>query len=400
MAIFPLDQACVSDPFNFPQQDLLRYAHLVGAAVDRIGRSGQLILGDRELLPSHTAYATAAAVLRLEARPVFVDLEPGRSVLSAAHLDQRLSSAESASGQGPFRAAIAVHLYGEACDLDALLEVCDRHRIALIEDCAQACGTLYRQRAVGTWGHFAAFSFYPTKNLAAFGDGGALVVNRPEAIEPARRSRFYGWDDQRQAVQFGVNSRLDELQAWVLLGKLADLAEQIAQRRQVAAWYGELLAQLPLTLPGDGADWQHSYHLHVVRLDPADRERLLVDGKRRGLPLALHYALGCHQHPYVVERFGPQPALPETERRLAEILTLPLHPYLERSSVESVALPLRELLSDAAPAPCSAPLPPRRPHEARPFAGDPPLPQPQQCGRTGQPPGGAAGRRRLGGDLR
>ncbi len=397
----------MSDPFNFPQQDLLRYAQLVGDAVERIAQSGQLILGDgvrqfeaafatwlgagtraqqvigvangtdalelalraagvaagdRVLLPSHTAYATAAAVLRLEARPVFVDLEPGRSVLSAAHLDQLLCSADRASGQGPFRAAIAVHLYGEACNLEELLAVCDRHGIALIEDCAQACGTLYRQRAVGTWGHFAAFSFYPTKNLAAFGDGGALVVNRPEAIEPARRSRFYGWDDQRRAVQFGVNSRLDELQAWVLLGKLAHLPEQIAQRRQVAAWYGELLAQLPLTLPGDGADWRHSYHLHVVRLEPADRERLLVEGKRRGLPLALHYALGCHQHPYVMERFGTQPALPETERRLAEILTLPLHPYLEWASVESVALTLRQILtdSDAAPAPWSAPLPPRQ----------------------------------------
>jgi len=193
----------MSDPFNFPQQDLLRHGHLVSAAVERITASGQVILaegvrrfeaafaawlgldpqqvigvangtdalelalrtagvapGERVLLPSHTAYATAAAVLRLEARPVFVDLEPGRSVLSAAHLEHLLHcDAGGQAGAGPFRAVIAVHLYGEACDLAALTSLCGRHGLALIEDCAQACGTTYRQKPVGSWGDFAAFSF-------------------------------------------------------------------------------------------------------------------------------------------------------------------------------------------------------------------------------------------------
>lgn len=397
----------MSDPFNFPQQDLLRHGHLVADAVERMTASGQVILaagvrqfeaafaawlgpdceprqvigvangtdalelalraagvapGERVLLPSHTAYATAAAVLRLGARPVFVDLEPQRSVLSVAHLEHLLSSeGPDAGGDGPFRAVIAVHLYGEACDLASLLRVCDQHGLALIEDCAQACGTTYRQRPVGSWGHFAAFSFYPTKNLAAFGDGGALVVNRPEAIDAARRSRFYGWDEQRRAVQFGVNSRLDELQAWVLLGKLGELAAQIAQRRAVAAWYAELLSGLPLGLPGDGTDWLHSYHLHVIRLEPDLRQRVLEEGVRQRLPFSLHYALACHQNPYVRERFGEQPPLPETERRLAEILTLPLHPYLPRASVEAVATGLAELIGGAArgsdPSPPAAPSP-------------------------------------------
>ncbi len=378
----------MSDPFNFPQQELLRYHDVLLEAVERITASGQVILGegvrqfemgfsqwlgsgcaseqvigvangtdalelalraagvapgDRVLLPAHTAYATTAAVLRLEAKPVFVDLEPGRSVLSPAHLCHRL--AEKCADGGPFRAVIAVHLYGEACDLAALQAICSDHGLALIEDCAQACGTTYRGQAVGTWGDFAAFSFYPTKNLAAFGDGGVLVVNRPDAVEGARRSRFYGWDRERQAVQFGVNSRLDELQAWVLLGKLQDLEAQIAQRRAVAAWYRDLLADTTLTLPEDGADWRHSYHLYVVRLrDPSRRPEILREAQRQGVPLALHYALACHQHAYVRERFGRQPPLPETERRLADILTLPLHPYLPRSKVEEVACLLRPLL--------------------------------------------------------
>lgn len=384
----------MSDPFNFPQQDLLRHGHLVTDALERMTASGQVILadgvrrfeaafadwlgagceprqvigvangtdalelalraagvatGDRVLMPSHTAYATAAAVLRLGARPVFVDLEPERSVLSLTHLEQLLGSGGAAApGDGPIRAVIAVHLYGEACDLQALLALCERHGLALIEDCAQACGTVYRDRPVGSWGHFAAFSFYPTKNLAAFGDGGLLVVNRPEAIEPARRSRFYGWDGERRAVQFGVNSRLDELQAWVLLGKLADLPAQIAQRRAVAGWYRELLQDLPLTLPIDGPDWRHSYHLHVIRLNPELRRHVLSEGLQQRLPLSLHYALACHQHPYAIERFGPQPPLPETERRLGEILTLPLHPWLPRQSVEQVAAGVRDLILTAA----------------------------------------------------
>lgn len=382
----------MSDPFNFPQQELLRYRPLLLQAVERLTESGQVILGegvrrfeaglahwlgsgceaaqvigvasgtdalelalraagvqpgDRVLLPSHTAYATTAAVLRLEAEPVFVDLEVGRSVVSAAHLRHRLE--ESRPGRaagGPFRAVIAVHLYGEACDLAALQEICSHHGLALIEDCAQSCGTTYRDRAVGTWGDFAAFSFYPTKNLAAFGDGGALVVNRPEALEGARRSRFYGWNPAREAVQFGVNSRLDEVQAWVLLGKLQDLTAQIEGRRQVASWYRSLLADTALTLPEDGTDWRHSYHLHVVRLaDPALRPHLLREGQRQGVPLALHYALACHQHAYVKQRFGPQEPLPETERRVEEILTLPLHPYLSSSQVEGVARFLRPLLT-------------------------------------------------------
>jgi dTDP-4-amino-4,6-dideoxygalactose transaminase len=383
----------MSDPFNFPQQELLRYGHLVEQGLERLTSSGQVILGagvsqfeaafaawlgsncrpeqvigvangtdalelalraagvgpgDRVLLSSHTAYATAAAVLRLEARPVFVDLEPGRSVLSPAHLAELLA-AEPPQGEGRFKAVIAVHLYGEACDLEALLPICHRHGLALIEDCAQACGTTYRDRAVGTWGDFAAFSIYPTKNLAAFGDGGALVVNRPEAVEAARRSRVYGWDPERQAVQFGVNSRLDELQAWVLLGKLADLNAQIEQRRAVAAWYGPLLGDgdgAPL-LPGDGADWRHSYHLYVIRLDPARRDQVLQEGRRQGLPLSLHYPLACHQRPYLVKRFGPLPALPETERRVKEILTLPLHPHLPRENVEQVGRAVAALVAGA-----------------------------------------------------
>jgi aminotransferase EvaB len=379
------------DPFNFPQQDLHRHGALVTEAIERMRSSGQLILGDgvkrfeeafaawlaqertpptvvgvangtdalelalsgcgvgpgdRVVMPAHTAYATTAAVLRVGAVPLFADIAATGHGIAVDHVRQLLQE----PGPRP-RALIAVHLYGESCDLTGLQSLCDDEGLDLIEDCAQACGTLYRGKPVGTWGRFAAFSFYPTKNLAAIDDGGALVVNRPEDVEAAQRSRFYGWDDRRQAVQFGVNSRLDELQAWVLLGKLDHLHSQIADRRQVARWYRERLQHLAgegVVLPADGPDWEHSHHLYVIQLPADQRDRLLEQGRSMGLPLAVHYPLACHQQPHVLERFGPQARLPRTEERLGRILSLPLHPYLNERHIDDVCTSFLALFSRVA----------------------------------------------------
>lgn len=384
------------NPYNFPQLEVIRYGHLLSEALQRIQASGDLILGegvrsferafaawlspnltadqvlgvangtdalelalrssgvgigDRVILPSHTAYATLAAVLRLGAVPLFVDLEPGRPVLSVSHLRQILAGAfERDSGNTPLsatiKAVVAVHLYGESCDLSVLTEICHHYGLSLIEDCAQACGTLYLDRPVGSWGRFAAFSFYPTKNLAAFGDGGALVVNWAGDVDAVRRSRFYGWDSDRRAVQFGVNSRLDELQAWVLLGKLADLPQHIYQRRRIARIYSERLSGRA-TLPADGDDWRHSYHLFVIQVPAGQRDLLLRSSKDCGVPLGVHYPVACHQQPYVIERFGPSKGLTETERRVSEVLSLPLHPYMQEEQVAAVCECVQSLLPAA-----------------------------------------------------
>lgn len=382
------------DPFNLPQQDLIHNGSLLTSALERMRAAGQVILGegvagferrfaawlagpeappavvgvangtdalelalrgcgveagDTVLLPSHTAYATLAAVLRLGAVPRFLDIAEDSATLDLAPLEAMLEA------PGPkARALIAVHLYGEACPLAPLAALCDRHGIDLIEDCAQACGTLYRGRPVGLWGRFAAFSFYPTKNLAAFGDGGALVINRPDDEDPARRGRFYGWDGERRAVQFGVNSRLDELQAWVLHDKLPDLAAQIAVRRQLAEEYRRQLQPLQaagllppgdgLVLPSDGADWQHSYHLYVIQLPAPLRTALLEQARQARIPLGVHYREACHQQPHVLAHFGPIPPLPCTEARLPRLLSLPLHPYLQPQQVAQVCHWLRGAL--------------------------------------------------------
>ena len=374
------------DPFNFPQQEAWRDRHLLRRAQRRLIRSGQTILGpgvaafeaafatwldrdlspehvvgvasgtdalelalracgveagDRVALPAHTAYATLAAVLRLQARPVFVDLAPTGAVLCPDHLQTLLSQAVE-----PIRAVIAVHLYGEVCDLTTLVALCDRYGTSLIEDCAQACGSRHGTKSVGLQGRFACFSFYPTKNLAALGDGGAVLVNRRDDVTTLRRLRFYGWNGEREAVQMGVNSRLDELQAWLLRDKLPQLNRRLAQRRQVAQWYRQALEGLPaLQLPHDGEHGRHSYHLYVVRLPAAIRDQALGACRGAGLPVGLHYPLACHQHTHVIQRFGRSWSLPRTEALLPTILSLPLHPDLPRREVRRLAAVLEPLLA-------------------------------------------------------
>lgn len=376
------------DPYSFPQQEAWRYRRALRHSEQKIVASGQVILGpgvaafeaafaawidpalapesaigvangtdalelalwaagvrsgDVVALPSHTAYATLAAVLRLGGQPLFIDLAGERPVLCPEALEQAIAACPR-----PVRAVIAVHLYGESCDLGRLSALCERLAIPLIEDCAQACGTLYNGQPVGRHGRFACFSFYPTKNLAACGDGGAVVARCPDDAEHLRRLRFYGWDASRQAVQFGVNSRLDELQAWLLAAKLNDLERRIAQRRQVAEWYRQELEGLPdLRLPGDGEGWRHSYHLYVVQLPAARRDQALAACRVAGIPAGLHYPLACHQHAYVGERFGMRWSLPRTETLLPRILSLPLHPYLPRRQVRQVARALRQALVES-----------------------------------------------------
>lgn len=203
-------------------------------------------------------------------------------------------------------------------------------------------------------GDFAAFSFYPTKNLAALGDGGMLVIGKQaEAalLAKARRMRLYGWNDRREAVQFGANSRLDEVQAWILSGKLADLDEKIKARRRLAQKYREHLSswvgEMGITLPEEGRNWSHSYHLYVITVDPAKRQEILAKGASAGIPYAVHYPLACHQHSYIAQQPGVlQHPLPHSERLADSVLSLPLNPYLTDEDVHTVSRHLHSVLAD------------------------------------------------------
>jgi dTDP-4-amino-4,6-dideoxygalactose transaminase len=372
----------LQDRINFPQKDTKFHQSLIDDALQSIINSGQLILGpgvkqfesdfakwlshdieavhcigvgngtdaielalraagiqagDHVALPSHTAYATVAAVLRVAAIPIFIDVQSDRPVISAETLAHTLSICKSV------KAVIAVHLYGEVCDLESIQSLCNLNHLTLIEDCAQATGSLYRNHRVGTFGDFAAFSFYPTKNLGAMGDGGMLVVNpriHQNQLEIARQMRFYGWNDNREAIHFGVNSRLDEFQALLLSGKLHNLDLQIERRRELAALYNSelepYLGNQIIDLPSDQEHWNHSYHLYVIQLQPSLRNKLMEASKQAEIPLGLHYSLPCHKHPYIVNNYPSFHPLPNTETIVQQILTLPLNPYLKAKDIRKV----------------------------------------------------------------
>ncbi len=372
----------LQDRINFPQKDAKFYHDLIDDALQSIINTGQLILGpgvkkfesdfakwlshdieavhcigvgngtdalelalraagiqagDHVALPSHTAYATVAAVLRVAAIPIFIDVRRDRPVISAETLAHTLSICKN------IKAVIAVHLYGEVCDLESIQALCYQNHLTLIEDCAQATGSLYRNHRVGTFGDFAAFSFYPAKNLGAMGDGGMLIVNpriNQNQLEIARQIRFYGWNDNREAVSFGVNSRLDEFQALLLCGKLHNLDLQIERRRELAAlYYSELepyLGNQIIDLPSDQDGWNHSYHLYVIQLQPNLRNKLMQASKQAEIPLSLHYALPCHKHQYIVNNYPSYHSLPNTETIVEQILTLPLNPYLKSKDIKKV----------------------------------------------------------------
>src|SRR5439155_5841738 len=216
-----------------------------------------------------------------------------------------------------------------------------RHGLPVIEDCAQAHGATIGGQPAGSLGACGCFSFYPTKNLGALGDGGAIVTGDAALAEKLRRLRQYGWERKYYSVEpGGVNSRLDELQAALLAAKLPHVAAWNCARREQAGWYDELLRDLPLGLPQ--ADDGHVYHLYVVR--SAARDQLQAALRERGVATDIQYPLPAHLQPSYTQFGPPAGALPVTERLAREVLSLPIYPELTRAEVETVAEAVREAL--------------------------------------------------------
>jgi dTDP-4-amino-4,6-dideoxygalactose transaminase len=288
--------------------------------------------GDEVITVSHTAVATAAAILAAGATPVLVDVEEVCMTLDPAALDATVTPRS--------KAVIAVHLYGQAADLDPIVGFARRHRLAVIEDCAQASGGRYRRRRLGSIGDIGCFSFYPTKNLGAIGDGGVVLTREPKIAERVRRLRQYGWDDARQTHEAGLNSRLDPLQAAILQAKLPHLDTDNARRSTIAQRYERGLRGLPITIPKQRADAQHVYHLYVIAC--AERDALMAYLSERQIGCAVHYPVPVHhQRGYAERVILPPGGLPMTERICRQILSLPLYPELSDADVEKVIAAVR-----------------------------------------------------------
>lgn len=281
--------------------------------------------GDEVITVAHTAVATVAAIELTGAKIIFADICPDSFAIDPESVRRAVTPKT--------KAIVAVHIYGQAVELDSIFEIARGNGIKVIEDCAQAHGATYKGKPVGSMGDFGCFSFYPTKNLGAVGDGGMVVTQNPELAEKARLLREYGWKERYVSLLAGWNSRLDELQAAILRVKLKYLSEDNERRRQIAKIYTDKLSNTELRLPLELSNRKHVYHLYVVRTK--HRDKLLAHLKERDVQGAIHYPLPIHKQPAYQQAFSPS-TLPVTELAAKEVLSFPMYPELTDSEVRQV----------------------------------------------------------------
>jgi dTDP-4-amino-4,6-dideoxygalactose transaminase len=312
-----------------------RHAVSVGNGTDAITLAlVALGLGpDDEVITSPLSAAfTSLAISRLGARPVHADVEPDTLTLSAEAIARCLTKKT--------RAIVPVHLYGNACDLDGILELAERHDLEVIEDACQAHGARLSGRALGTFGRAGAFSFYPTKNLGALGDGGMIVTDDKELAERLRRLRNGGQSTRYVHADVGFNSRLDEVQAAILRAKLPYLAAANERRRELAFLYHAGLREAPVEFVAvrDGCD--SARHLFVVRTN--EREGLAEHLKALGIQTLVHYPIPTHLQPAYARLGQSEGSCPVAEVAAKEVLSLPLYPGLATTVVDRVTAAVRE----------------------------------------------------------
>jgi dTDP-4-amino-4,6-dideoxygalactose transaminase len=282
--------------------------------------------GDEVIAPSHTAGPSVAAIHALSATPVFVDVDYDTACLDAALVAAAISAKT--------KAILAVHLYGHPVQLDEMARLAATHSIALIEDCAQAQGATFSGKPVGSTGTFGCFSFYPTKNLGALGDGGAVTGSR-QGIELVRKLRTYGWNTpQYSELPFGRCSRLDELQAGYLNVRLPGLAQDVAARRRIAQVYRDRMSELPIDLPVERPGCGHAYHLFVIKSDR--RDALKHHLQEAGIMTGLHYPFPAHLQPGLSANARTAGSLDVTLRLQERILSLPMFATMSEAEVERV----------------------------------------------------------------
>ncbi len=312
--------------------------------------------GDEVIIPANTFIATALSVLHTGATPVLVEYDPTTYNIDPACVERAVTTHT--------KAIVPVHLYGQPAEMDTLESVAVKHGLYLVEDAAQAHGARYHQRRCGSLGHAAAFSFYPGKNLGAYGDGGAVVTNDRRLADRLRQARNYGSTVKYHHEIPGVNSRLDSVQAAVLLVKLNYLDQWNELRRSIAAAYHNLMWDVPIELPVPAAHIEHVFHLYVIQTE--DRDALQTALNREGIPSGIHYPIPIHQQPACRDRCIIPEGLEQTERAAGRLLSLPMHPELSLDEIERVAAVIRSVSSDMGSSDFDALVERHAPHTARP----------------------------------
>lgn len=281
--------------------------------------------GDEVITTSLSAAATALAITSVGAKPVFVDIDDFYHI-DSAKLANKITDKTFA--------IIPVHLYGQPAEMDKILAIAKKHKIYVVEDCAQSHGAKFKNKTTGSMGVAGAFSFYPTKNLGALGDAGAITMSDNSLAEKCRSIRNYGQKNRYEHETFGINSRLDELQAAILDVKLKKLANANKKRNTIANLYRKYLKGVrEIKLPEERMGTTHAYHLFVIEAEKRDELQNFL--KEKGIPTLIHYPIPIHKQKSFKE-FNSQ-ALPETEKKVKQILSLPCHPYLSGKEVKFVA---------------------------------------------------------------
>lgn len=317
-----------------------RFAVGVGSGTDALQlaiRASGIGPGDAIITVSHTAVATVAAIELTGSAVVLVDIDLDTYTMDPGRLEQAIHSFASSrsSFKARLKAILPVHLYGHPANMTAICEIAKRHNLHVIEDCAQSHGAEIEGRKTGAWGNVAAFSFYPTKNMGALGDAGAVATNDEHLAEKVRRMREYGWRQRYVSESPGTNSRLDELQAAILRVKLRHLDRENDRRRRLAGLYCSLLSRSQLILPRAKPNVTHVYHQFVVRSTHRDGLRSFLTANSIGT--LVHYPVPVHLQPAYNRRvLVGNGGLHNTEQLCREILSLPMHPQLSTEQVRRV----------------------------------------------------------------
>jgi len=290
--------------------------------------------GDEVITTAHTAVATASAIDLAGAKPIFVDIEPDFFTIDPDLIEDAITPKT--------KAIIPVHIYGQPCNMDAIMEIANKNNLKVIEDCAQTHGAKYNGKRVGSIGDVGCFSFYPTKNLGAIGDGGALVTNDDQLAGKIKLLREYGWKERYISSKEGWNSRLDELQAAILHVKLKHLDEDNFRRNKHAKIYFDLLKYLPLESPKTRSNCSHVFHLFVIKTEQRDKLRDYL--QKNGVNTTIQYPVPVHKQKYF-QKMCSEKSLPMTEQVTKNILSIPMYPELEEKEINKVSNILKDYFS-------------------------------------------------------
>ncbi len=288
---------------------------------------------DEVITVSNTAIPTVSAIVSTGAKPVFVDITEDTYLMDVSKIEAAITPKT--------KCILPVHLFGQCADMDKINEIANRHNLYVIEDCAQSHGATYKNKKAGCMSHVSTTSFYPTKILSTFGDGGMINTNDSQLDKKLRRLRFYGAEKNYYALEHGYNSRLDELHASILLKKMNHLNANIERRRQIATQYNQGLKNSGLVLPTEAKYGNHAYHLYVVR--HANRDHILRELKKQNIHLGINYPWPIHTMSGYAFLGYNEGDLPVTEMLAKQIFSLPMYPSLSDQTQEKFINILKEL---------------------------------------------------------